>query len=175
MYTIHVTKSKNIESANTNLEILAIENVMLNPAFDIHTTQYYVQISNKIEKLNIFAVPENEKAKVAISGGENLKEGNNYITVIVTAENKITKREYKINAYKRNIKEEEQYEKEQQENAEKLEEAYKIEKASSNNEENPISNIGKNKVIYIALGIIGAIGVVVLIFIGYKKGIFKRR
>ena len=174
-YSIKVTKSKNIESANTNLEILAIENIMLNPAFDIHTTQYSAQVSNKMVNLNIFAVPENEKAKVTISGGENLKEGNNNITITVTAQNKITKREYRIIAYRRNIQEEKEYEQELQNNQEKLEEAYKIEKISVNNEDGNISPINKKNIPYLVLGIIGAIVVLILLFLAYKKGIFKRR
>lgn len=148
---------------------------MLNPAFDIHTTQYFVQVSNNTTNLNIFAVPENEKGKVTISGGENLKEGNNFITVTVTAENKITKRDYKIIAYKRNIQEEKDYEEELQKNAEKLEQAYEIEKTSTNNQESPISKIEKGNIPYIVLGIIGAILVLILLFVAYKKGIFKRK
>lgn len=174
-YSIKVTKSKNIESANTNLEILAIENIMLNPAFDIHTTQYSAQVSNKMVNLNIFAVPENEKAKVTISGGENLKEGNNNITITVTAQNNITKREYRIIAYRRNIQEEKEYEQKLQNNQKKLEEAYKIEKISVNNEDGNISPINKKNIPYLVLGIIGAIVVLILLFLAYKKGIFKRR
>lgn len=174
-YTIKVTKSKNIDSANTNLEILAIENVMLNPAFEAHTTTYSAEVSNDTTTLNIFAVPENEKGTVKIVGTDNLKEGNNNITVTVTAPNKISKRDYKINIYKRNAQEEEKYKQKQEENAQKLEEAYKLEKTSANNEENPISQIGSGNIVYIILGIIGAIAVIASIVIAYKKGIFKQR
>jgi len=128
VYELRVTKTDNFDSANTNLEILAIENYLLYPPFENGITQYSTQISNDTERLNIFAVPENEQGKVTISGNENLKEGNNLITVTSTAPNGITKRDYKINAYKRNAGEEEQYKKQQDELEQKLEEAYEVEK-----------------------------------------------
>ena len=52
-----------------------------------------------IKKLNITAKPENEKSKIEIMGNENLKEGDNFIKVIVTAEDGKTIKTYKINAY----------------------------------------------------------------------------
>ena len=67
--------------ANTNLEILAIENYLIYPPFENSITEYTTQISNETEELNIFAVPENEQGKVEIYGNENLKEGNNIIIV----------------------------------------------------------------------------------------------
>lgn len=131
VYELRVTKTDNFDSANTNLEILAIENYLLYPPFENGITQYTTQISNDTERLNIFAVPENEQGKVTISGNENLKEGNNLVTVTSTAPNGITKRDYKINAYKRNTGEEEQYKKQQDELKQKLEEAYEVEKTST--------------------------------------------
>lgn len=53
----------------------------------------------KIQKLNILAKPENEKSKIEIVGNSNLKEGENIIKIIVTAEDGTTTRTYKINAY----------------------------------------------------------------------------
>ncbi len=135
IYKINVTKTENLELANTNLEILAIENNLLTPAFESNIIQYSTDISNDTTKLNIFAVPENEQGKIEITGNDNLKEGNNTITITVTAPNGISKREYKINAYKRNLKEEGQYKMEQDEQVEKLKQAYEIESLSSTNKE----------------------------------------
>jgi len=132
-YVINVTKISNPELANANLEILAIENNLLIPPFDSHTTQYKTEISNTITKLNIFAVPENEEGKVEIAGNEDFKEGNNKISITVTAPNGFTKRVYEVNVYKRNIAEEEEYKKEQEELEEKLKHAYEIEKISTEN------------------------------------------
>lgn len=170
VYEIKVTKTDNIASANTNLEILAIENYLLNPPFDNSITQYKLEVSNDTTNLNIFAVPENEQGKVTISGNENLKEGNNNITVTVTAPNGITKREYKIIAYKRNINEEENYKREQEEQKENLEEAYEMEKTITNSEEPPVVKADENNH-YIIIAIV-SISVIVVIIIGvviYKK------
>lgn len=56
-YTIQVTKTANLELANTNLEILAIENVLLSPPFDANETNYTAEIAKGVKELNVFAVP----------------------------------------------------------------------------------------------------------------------
>lgn len=89
IYSIQVTKSVNLELANNNLENLAIENVLLNPPFDYQKTNYKIEVSNEQNKLNILAVPQNESAVVNINGNENLKQGENLVTVEVTAPNRI--------------------------------------------------------------------------------------
>ena len=143
---------------------------MLNPPFDNSVTQYKLEVSKDTTNLNVFAVPESEQGKVNISGNENLKEGNNNITVTVTAPNGITKREYKIMAYKRNIDEEENYNKAQEEQKENLEEAYELEKTSANSNEPPVVTANENNQ-YIIVAIVG-ISLIVVIIIGvviYKK------
>ena len=130
-YTIQVTKTANLGLANTNLEILAIENILLEPPFDTNVTHYKIEVPNEITNLNILAIPENENANVQIVGKDNLKEGNNIIKVTVTAENGFTKKVYEINGYRRNQKEEEKYKEEQKENQNKLEEIYQTEKIST--------------------------------------------
>lgn len=170
MYEIKVTKTDNLSSANTNLEILAIENYLLNPPFENNITQYKLEVSNDTINLNVFAVPESEQGKVNISGNENLKEGNNNIIVTVTAPNEITKREYKITAYKRNISEEENYNKEQEDNKEMLEEAYEMHNTSANSEEPPVVQTEENNK-HIIIGV-ASISIIVVIIIGvilYKK------
>lgn len=170
-YTIQVTKTDNLESANTNLETLAIENTLLTPPFENRITQYNTQISNQITKLNILAIPENENSKIEIIGNDNLKEGNNQITIAVTATNGVSKRIYQINVYQRNKQEEEQYQKEQEENAEKLKQAYEIEKLSTINEGGNSKELQKKKNrTYIMTGsIIVAITMIIIGIIYYKK------
>ena len=129
-YTIEVTKTSNLILANSNLEILAIENALLNPPFDASETNYKTEVSNKTESINVFAVPENEEAKVEISGIENLKEGNNLVKILVIAPNGFTKKNYEVEVYKRNLEEEKNYEEEEAKQKEDLENAYKIEQTS---------------------------------------------
>lgn len=172
-YIITVTKTANLELANTNLETLAIQNALLTPAFDNHITQYDTEVSNELTKLNLLAIPENEKAKVQISGNENLQEGNNIITVVVTAANGITKREYRINVYKRNVTEEEIYKKEQEQLQEKLEQAYEIEKTSDVKEgaRSVVQEEQKEDKNYVVIVIIAVLVVVAVIggIVYYRK------
>lgn len=167
IYNINVTKTANLDTANTNLETLAIENVLLNPPFDNTITHYDIEISNLTTQLNILAVPENENASTSISGNNDLKEGNNQIVISVTASNGFTKKDFIINAYKRNVQEEEQFINEQEMQQEKLEEAYDIEQTSKL-EEN-ISEEANNNKWYIIGGIIGTIIVISIIGIIYFK------
>lgn len=133
-YLINVTKTNDIESANTNLETLAIEHTLLYPAFDTTITNYSTEVSYNLERLNLLAIPENEKAMVEIKRDDILKEGNNEIKIIVTAANGYTKKEYYINVYKRNSEEEVKYNEEQEENQKRLNEIYEVLKTSNNNE-----------------------------------------
>ena len=172
MYTIEVTKTSNPELANTNLETLAIENVLLNPNFENNITQYDAEVSNETTKLNILAIPENENAIVQISGYEDIKEGNNKILISVTAQNRMTKRDYQINVYRRNIQEEEEYKDEQEKQKEALEQAYEIEKTSTTNEEAEAQQVEQQESKqYLVLAIIVFL-IIVCIIIGviyYKK------
>ena len=175
-YKIQVTKTANLELANTNLETLAIENALLNPPFDNIETKYKTEVSNKIEKLNILAIPQNEKAKVQIIGGDNLKVGKNIIEITVTAANGITKRKYQIEVYKRNEEQENSYNQEQEDMQNKLEEAYEIEKLSSDTNEN-IDKQEKGKNTNIVLWVSISTLIVLLIGVGfwyYKYKYIKR-
>ena len=133
-YLINVTKTNDIESANTNLETLAIENYLLYPAFDNTVTNYNVEVGNNTEQINLLAIPEDENATVEINKEDTLKEGNNVIKITVTARNGFTKKEYLINIYKRNSEEEEKYQEEKKENQEKLNQIYEIQRISNEQE-----------------------------------------
>lgn len=105
IYTIEVTKTDSIEQSNTNLENLAIQNILLNPPFAPNITNYEIEITNDITNLNILAIPQNENANINISGGKNLVEGENLIEIIVSSQNGISKKIYQINAYRLNDEE----------------------------------------------------------------------
>ena len=126
-------EENNVEASNTNLETLAIENVLLYPVFDNNITNYDAEVSTDVEKLNILAIPENENAKTEIIGNNNLKEGKNLIKVIITAQDGITKKEININVYKRNSKEEDNYLEKQRQNKQKLENTYETQKVVAQN------------------------------------------
>lgn len=135
-YTINVTKTENEKSANADLENLAVEYFELIPEFDKTITNYSSEVSNEVNKLNILAISSDESAKVQITGNENLKVGDNQITISVTARNGITNKKYYINVHKRS-EEEEIQEKEEQQNI--IKEANVV-LEQMNNENNKIEN-----------------------------------
>lgn len=144
-YKIKVTKTQNLEMANTNLENLAIEYAILSPEFNKQITRYNTQVANEINQLNIFAIPENEKGKVEILGNNNLNEGNNKIEIKVTAPNGFTQRIYEINVYRRNKQEETMYDQEVDKVKKRLEEAYSVNKEVSENDNSGERTINSDK------------------------------
>ena len=109
-----------VEDANTNLETLAIKDVLLYPSFDNSVTNYNVEVSNDTYNITLLAIPEDEEASVDIVKSDVLQEGNNEIKITVTAKNNYTKKDYIINVYKRNYDEEIEYQEEQKKNQESL-------------------------------------------------------
>ena len=174
-YKIKVTKTQNLEMANTNLENLAIEYAILSPEFNEQITRYNTQVANEINQLNILAIPENEQGKVEILGNNNLNEGNNKIEIKVTAPNGFTQRIYEINVYKRNKQEEAIYDQEVDKVKKRLEEAYSVNKEVSendnsgetmNNDNNEVKNEKKeNKKDYLLMAV--DVFIVVSIIIGF--------
>lgn len=130
-YKIYVTKTNNLEQANANLETLAIENVTLEPEFANDIYEYNTIVTNTTENLNILAIPEKQTVNVQISGGSNLMYGNNEILINVIAENGYTKKEYKVNVYRRNEEEQKLADEQKQIEIQKLNAILK-----SQNEEN---------------------------------------
>ena len=147
-YTISVTKTKDLEKANANLETLAIENVTIEPEFTNDIYQYNATVSNITENLNLLAIPEKQNAKVEVAGGENLQYGNNVVNIQVIAENGYTIKQYKINVYRRNEEEQKIADEEQQLNIQKLNailEEQNEEEEQENHENELIEKIKENK------------------------------
>ena len=172
-YTIYVTKTNDASTANTNLETLEIENYTLEPEFQNNITNYYVEVSNTENLLNILALAEDSNAKVKMEGNNELADGTNNVVVTVTARDGITKKKYNIQAYKRNEEEESEYNKEIEENNEevnRLLEEKSIETAENKeNQENDNEANNKNKVIMIVVIIVAIIVIGVVVIIVRKK------
>lgn len=169
-YTISVTKTKDLEKANANLETLAIENVMLEPEFANDIYQYDVIVSNTTQNLNILAIPERQNAKVEVAGGENLQYGNNVVNIQVMAENGYTTKQYRVNIYKRNEEEQQIAEDEQKVNIQKLNSILqeKGEEEQNLSEDSIIENIKKN-VWFVVIYIIFSIIIIVFVIYRIKK------
>lgn len=177
-YTINLTKTKNVEDANANLETLAIENVLLEPIFDTNILNYKANVSNNIENLNIFAVPENTNGKVEIEGGSNLKEGTNIVNIKVTAPNGFSFRNYQVIIHRRTLEEDEKYQEEQEASAKKLstilEEQENIENIKEENNKEEAEENKKNDVIKKVIIVIGLMIIVTTEIIVIKKRKTKR-
>ena len=74
------------KSSNANLKSLSIEGQKLTPDFSKDVTSYTLNVDKDIEKLEINAEAEDTKASVQIAGNESLKQGENIVTVSVSAE-----------------------------------------------------------------------------------------
>lgn len=93
------TTTKDTKSSNALLSKLQVNVEGLTPDFNKNKFSYTLALNEKVDSLNVTAVAEDSKAKVAISGNTDLKEGDNTISIVVTAENG-TKKTYTIIATK---------------------------------------------------------------------------
>ena len=140
VYSIQVTKTNNLGLTNTNLEILAMEDVLLTPPFEASHTYYQAEVAHHKKDIHLLAVPEDERSIIEIMGNENLQEGNNLVTVTVTAPNGFTKRKYQVEVYRRNLEDEQKYQEQQKNNLEQLEEIVEIQEVNTH-----ITEVQENK------------------------------
>ncbi len=168
-YTIYVTKTNNVSTANTNLETLAIENYTLEPEFQNNITNYYVEVKDTENLLNILAIAEDSSAKVKIEGNNELKYGSNTIVVTVIARDGMTKKKYIIEAYKRNKEEERAYEETVEENNEEVNQLLKQESIESANTQEKNEKEDGSKIAIIITIVIAIILVGIIIIIVRRK------
>ncbi len=170
-YQIFVTKTQNIEAANTNLETLAIQEAMLYPSFDNNTLNYEANIPFTTEKINLLAIAQNPNAKVEIQGNGAMQVGDNVVKVVVTATDGITNKIYEIVVHRRNEEEQTQYEEETKVEAEKLSTILEEQEANSKKEE--IQEEQKENAKWWILGVIVAIALIggILYIVRKRKNI----
>lgn len=162
VYKIYVTKTKNIELANANLETLAIRQGVLEPEFDSNMTKYKVEIANNIDKIDILAVPQKENATVKIIGNGEMKEGDNQVQVVVLAENGTTNKKYDVIVHRRNQAEEQRYAEERKYQAERL--STILEEEKQNEQKNNEETQNKSNILFI-VSLISILAIVVSVFI----------
>lgn len=105
-YTIVVNKSADPQKANSYLTNLIIKDMILSPEFSNEVLEYDGGTMKMSEdKLDIYAYPENENAKVEIIGSENLVDGENTVTIKVTSEDGTSTKEYVIKFVKETVEE----------------------------------------------------------------------
>lgn len=96
----YLTTTKPEKSNNKALSSLTVTPGTLSPEFDAETTNYEMTVDLSVTEIKVDAVAADEKAKVEVTGNTELKEGENTITVKVTAEDE-TVRNYIITVTKK--------------------------------------------------------------------------
>lgn len=84
---------------NRNLKTLTVSGYDINPVFNKNTVEYYLTVSNDVTSLKVTTLPENDAAKVTITGDTDLKGIENDILITVKSEKGLTKT-YKIHVTK---------------------------------------------------------------------------
>lgn len=105
VYTINALKTDDPDKYNALLSTLIIDNYPFNEDFFPEKFNYTTKSNTTNNNVEVFAYPQNSNATVEIKGNENLKDGENLITITVTSENGLAKREYTIKIYKGNLAE----------------------------------------------------------------------
>ncbi len=96
----YLTTTKPEKSNNKALSSLTVTPGTLSPEFDAETTNYEMTVDLSVTEIKVDAVAADEKAKVEVTGNTELKEGENTITIKVTAEDE-TVRNYIITVTKK--------------------------------------------------------------------------
>lgn len=180
-------KNKRESSSDSSLANLKVAGKKLSPAFSKGNLDYSVTVDAEVESLIIGADPTDANSKVSVSGNKDLKEGNNEVEVVVTAEdgNSTT---YKIRVIKegKNDREEEK--------TTPVEKEKKETKASEIGEEKPASTKpeyvpdlpktneitetnskdSKDAVVYVIIGAIVVLGIMLVVATIYLKRSTKK-
>lgn len=83
-YTLKVTRKEAEVTEKFGLSTLSITGLTLTPNFKVGTYEYTVELKEDLSSLEIEAESNVEDAIVEIIGNENLQEGENTITILVT-------------------------------------------------------------------------------------------
>lgn len=165
VYRIYVTKTKDIKLANANLENLAVRQGFLNPEFSADETNYKIEVGSEVEKIDILAIPQSEKAEVTVMGNEKIEVGDNVVQINVIAEDKITNKKYQMIVHRRNQQEQEQYEEETKIQTERLSTILQEQQEEVKQQEQK----SKGSMVFVVSGIILGCMIVAAIVYGTKK------
>ena len=94
-----LTTEEPSKASDKALKTLEVTPEGLDPEFDPETTSYTLNVGADVEKLEIKAAPNDEKATVEITRNESLVAGDNAVKITVTAQDGTT-RIYTINVKK---------------------------------------------------------------------------
>lgn len=94
------------EELGNGLEKLTIGSLKLSPEFKTNVYEYSVTYIGDSTKLEVQAIPTDEKYEVEIVGNDNLQEGENFVTVLVSEANGNNIATYQIKVHKSLVDEE---------------------------------------------------------------------
>lgn len=103
VYTINALRTNEPDKYNALLSTLIVDNYPFNEEFFPERFNYTTKNNTNDNKVEVFAYSQNPNASVEITSNENLEDGKNVISVIVTSENGLAKREYNITINKSDI------------------------------------------------------------------------
>ncbi|MDR0207189.1 MAG: M6 family metalloprotease domain-containing protein [Bacteroidales bacterium] len=92
----------NFTSSNAQLSDLWVSTGNLVPAFNTNTTNYTVTVSKSVTFITISCTTADQFATVEGAGVKTLEIGNNIFTITVTADDKITTKQYTVNVIREN-------------------------------------------------------------------------
>ena len=99
--TNNTTTKTTAKSSNANLSTMGVSPKEYDfTGFNKNKTSYSVTVPNDVDSLKVAYKTEHSKAKVTITGNNNLEVGSNTIKVVVTAEDGKTKKTYTIKVTK---------------------------------------------------------------------------
>lgn len=86
-----LTTEEPSKASDKALKTLEVTPEGLDPEFNPETTSYTINVGADVEKLEIKAAPNDEKATVEITGNESLVAGDNAVKITVTAQDGTTR------------------------------------------------------------------------------------
>lgn len=106
IYKFTIYRGETTDGSNF-LASLNIKGFNINEEFDKNKLDYTATVSYETESIEIDALGEDENADIQIKGNENLKVGENVITITVTSAETEEKKIYNITVTRQEFKEEE--------------------------------------------------------------------
>ena len=101
--TNRTTTTEQEKSSDATLSALTVKEGTISPEFSKDVEAYTLTVPNEITQINVTATPTDSKATVKVEGNKDLKEGENPVTVTVTAEDGTTAK-YTINVTRERAK-----------------------------------------------------------------------
>lgn len=98
-YNLTITRKEEEKNENKDakgIKNIKVENYKLSPAFDPKKFEYEVQIKDIIDKLDVKVETDDENLETEIVGNNNLKKGDNIITILVNDKKENTTTTYQI-------------------------------------------------------------------------------